>query len=129
MPDSVVQQAKQMLAPDAVDRLVTFLKVRAVFGSSHSSCVRSSRNHSKDSEAVYQCVPLAVTIACATPDSDVRPTSCHGGQEPSTKLACKRLGIIPDSLKPRPLQSFREGPTDTPDAMEIKSVHCFFMTQ
>ena len=41
-------------------------------------------------------------------------------QEPGTKLACKRLGIIPDSLKPRSLQSFREGPTDTPDAMEIK---------
>ena len=27
VPDSVIQQAKQMLAPDAVDRLITFLKV------------------------------------------------------------------------------------------------------
>ena len=46
-------------------------------------------------------------------------------QEPPTKLAAKRLGVHINDLKPRSLQSFKEGPTDTPEAMQIKYVATF----
>ena len=41
-------------------------------------------------------------------------------QEPASKLAAEKLGIDLKQLVPRSLESFREGPRDNADSLELK---------
>lgn len=43
-------------------------------------------------------------------------------QEPASKLAAKKLGINLQTLKPRTLESFKEGPKDNADSLALKYV-------
>ncbi len=43
-------------------------------------------------------------------------------QEPASKLAAMKLGIELSTMRPRTLESFKEGPTDNADSLSLKYV-------